>query len=112
MRQRCLNPNHPKFKDYGGRGLVICERWNNFENFLADMGEAPHGLTLERKNNERGYFKKNCHWATARQQARNTRRNRLVTLDGRTKTLTEWAEEIGVLADTLKKRLNRELRKV
>lgn len=73
MIQRCNNSNHPRYKDYGGRGITVCERWLRFENFLEDMGEAPPDHTIERKNNDRGYFKKNCKWATRAEQNKNKR---------------------------------------
>ena len=73
MLQRCNNPNSQRYKDYGGRGITVCKRWLKFENFLADMGDRPRGLTLDRKNNDKGYYKRNCHWATYEQQAANKR---------------------------------------
>jgi hypothetical protein len=73
MRARCANPSHKSFKDYGARGITVCKRWMKFKNFLADMGRRPPGLTLERKNNERGYCKSNCKWATRSEQAINRR---------------------------------------
>jgi hypothetical protein len=79
MRSRCLNPNHEHYPDYGGRGITVCDRWRGadcFANFLADMGERPEGCTLDRIENDLGYFKANCHWATATQQANNQRRRR------------------------------------
>lgn len=74
MMQRCGNPNHPAFKNYGGRGITVCERWLKFENFFHDMGEPPPGLTLERRNNDLGYFPENCAYATRSEQAQNRRR--------------------------------------
>jgi hypothetical protein len=73
MKQRCLNPSNPRYDDYGGRGVTVAKRWMKFENFLADMGECPAGLSLDRKKNDKGYYKRNCHWATPSQQVKNRR---------------------------------------
>ena len=73
MKTRCLNPNHPRFKNWGGRGIKVCERWMDFTNFLADMGEKPEGLTLDRINNDGNYEPGNCRWATRKQQVQNRR---------------------------------------
>jgi hypothetical protein len=71
MRQRCFNTNHPQYKDYGGRGITACLAWDSFEVFLADMGLRPDGLTLERCDNNLGYSKDNCYWATRDVQGQN-----------------------------------------
>lgn len=80
MRSRCMTKSNPAYKDYGERGITICERWDNFSNFLEDMGKRPCGLTLERKNNNKGYSKKNCHWADRFAQNRNSRNTKLTLL--------------------------------
>jgi hypothetical protein len=74
MRTRCTNPNVKSYKDYGGRGIQICERWKDFGNFLADMGERPDGRTLDRKNVNGDYEPNNCQWATRKEQAMNTQK--------------------------------------
>lgn len=96
MMRRCYNPKAQKFRHWGGRGIRVCERWHEFKNFLGDMGEAPHGLTLDRIDNNGDYEPDNCRWATYKQQLRNRRTNRLITAGGVTKTLAEWAVDLGV----------------
>ena len=73
MRERCSNPNNSHYNSYGGRGIVVCERWNNFALFLADMGERPPGKTLDRINNNGNYNPTNCRWATDTEQRANKR---------------------------------------
>jgi hypothetical protein len=77
-RKRCHSPQNKRFPSYGGRGIFVCDRWrNSFEAFFSDMGECPEGLTLERKDNDRGYEPGNCVWADRCQQSRNRRSNKL-----------------------------------
>lgn len=96
MKNRCQNPKTPDFKHYGGRGITVCGHWQKFENFLADMGEPPLGLSLDRyPDNDGNYEPGNCRWATRRQQKINTRAARMVTFRGKTQSLAIWAEEIG-----------------
>lgn len=97
MKRRCLNPEHEAFKNYGGRGITVCERWiHSFSNFLTDMGPKPSpGHTIERSDNSKGYYPRNCKWATRREQQNNRRQNRNITIGSVTKTLTEWARDSG-----------------
>jgi hypothetical protein len=92
MLERCRNPKHVGYSNYGGRGIEVCERWKSFENFLADMGERPKGKTIDRINSNGNYEPSNCQWQTNKQQHNNRNNNRNFTIKGVTKTLTEWCE--------------------
>lgn len=87
MIQRCTNPNNKFYKNYGGRGITVCERWKKFKNFEKDMGERPSGYTLERKDNDGNYEPKNCRWATRLEQASN-KRNCIYVLNDRGSRIT------------------------
>lgn len=105
--QRCTDPNHARYADYGGRGIKVCERWQVFENFLADMGERPAGTSIDRINNDGDYEPDNCRWATKTQQARNCRTNHTLTIDGQTRSVAEWVELRGLNYRTVMSRLAR-----
>lgn len=107
MRCRCRDENHPFWKYYGARGISVCERWNDYDLFIQDMGLRPVGLTLERINNDGNYEPGNCRWATQTEQARNRSGNRHITFGNKTQCLSEWAEETGINVKTLTKRLNK-----
>jgi hypothetical protein len=94
MLQRCENPNHHSYRNYGGRGITVCERWHKFENMLEDIGEPPHAkATLDRIDNNRGYEPGNTRWVTIKVQNRNRRSNFMVAYNGETKPLSEWCEQ-------------------
>lgn len=102
MRDRCSNKNNPAYGRYGGRGIVVCKRWESFSAFISDMGLKPSKLhTIERINNSIGYFPSNCKWATKKDQANNRRSNLKLTLDGVTKTAAQWGEVVGIPPATL-----------
>ena len=101
IQQRCENPNTPQYPDYGGRGIRVCGRWrepkNGFLNFLADIGPRPSSKhSIDRIDVNGHYEPGNCRWATASEQARNKRNNRVLTYGGRTQCMMDWAEELGV----------------
>lgn len=105
MRQRCLNPHHTFYAEYGGRGITVCARWvNSFENFLADMGERPMGMSLDRIDVLKGYSPENCRWLSQKGQCRNKRDNLLLTYNGKTLCASEWAEITGLPQSTICKR--------
>ena len=109
IKNRCLNPNAGNYHRYGGRGITIAKGWqDDFEAFLRDIGRCPgKGHSIDRIDNRRGYEPGNVRWATAKEQARNTRRNRIVILDGESVTLAEASERMGVPYNTLWARMNR-----
>ena len=103
MVQRCMNPSDSNYRNYGGRGVSVCERWFSVKNFVDDMGERPDGCSIDRIDNNGNYDPSNCRWATPRQQARNTRVNRKY----KGKCLVEWAEETGISHHTIRDRLDK-----
>lgn len=82
MRKRCRLNNRSDFDRYAARGITVCERWNSFEHFLTDMGEPPAGMSLDRVDNDKGYSKDNCRWATPHEQGLNKRTSAYVELNG------------------------------
>jgi hypothetical protein len=104
--QRCLNPNNGNYHRYGGRGITVCERWLQFENFRQDMGPRPSKRhSIDRTDNSGPYCPENCQWRVKRAQQRNMRTNRLLAHAGETLCIAEWAERIGVPAATISRRL-------
>lgn len=104
--RRCHMESHPQYHLYGGRGIHVCPEWRyNFEAFVTDMGIRPEGHTLERVDNDLGYCKDNCVWATRAQQAANRRANKLLTWEGQTHTVSEWERLKGFKPGTLKARV-------
>lgn len=108
MIQRCHNPDNPSYARYGGRGVVVCDRWRqSFSDFLKDMGDCPTGHSIERVDNEGPYSPDNCVWATPTTQNRNKRSNVYLTFQGITRTVAEWASVLNLPASTLYSRLAR-----
>jgi hypothetical protein len=105
MKKRCYNKNNKRYKTYGGRGIMVCERWHNFDNFLSDMGESEVGMSIERIDNDKNYEPGNCKWASRQEQMRNTTRTRNIEFNGKVQCVSAWASELGVDPDTLLARL-------
>lgn len=106
MKERCQNPKHVHYDNYGGRGITVCERWQDFAAFFEDMGNPPPKHSIERRNGDGHYCKENCHWATAKQQGRNKRSNRVLTVLGITGCMSELAEHFGISYDVVCQRIN------
>ena len=106
MLRRCLKAGSQAYANYGGRGISVCQRWkDSFEDFCVDMGEVPKGGSLDRINNAGNYEPGNCKWSTRSEQCRNRRSNNMITIDGVTRCLVEWAAISGVARDTITFRL-------
>ena len=106
-KNRCLNPNSPKYSDYGGRGITMCDEWcKSFPDFLRDMGEKPDGTSLERINNDGNYEPGNCRWATPKEQSRNKRNNVWLEYQGRVVILKDCADLMGIDPSLLRYRLS------
>lgn len=111
MVQRCTNPNRPYWKDYGGRGIKVCERWHKFENFLEDMGDKPgpkHSLDRFPDNNG-NYEPGNVRWATIQEQSENKTNTLYLTYNGKTQAASAWARELSIPKTTIYSRVRRGL---
>ena len=110
MKNRCANPNADNYSFYGGRGIKVCDEWRDdfvpFRDWAMANGYADN-LTLDRIDNDGDYSPSNCRWETHLNQCNNTRRNHLITFQGETRTIAEWARIVGMKADTLERRINR-----
>ena len=109
MRERCTNPKHPAWRDYGGRGLTVCKRWLKVENFVADMEDSypGKGYELDREDNESGYSPSNCRWVTRTENVNNRRNTAYLTCGSTTKPVGDWAREYGIPRNTLYMRVFR-----
>ena len=107
MKTRCYNENNPKYKNYGGRGIEVCDEWLDFKNFheWAISHGFEKGLSLERIDNDKGYCPENCRWATMLEQAKNKRTNIMITYNGITDTLQGWTKRLGFRKNTLRVRI-------
>jgi len=107
MKARCYNKNHTSYKNYGGRGLTVCDRWlNSFETFLDDLGyKLNNTYTLERIDNSKGYSKENCKWGTKTEQSNNRRCTKFITLNNETLSISDWARKMKVPYMTIRRRM-------
>lgn len=109
MLSRCNNPSSTSYPRYGGLGVEVCERWHSFENFYADMGDKPEGMSIERKENSKGYYKENCKWATPVEQAKNRRSTTYVRVHGRILSFADAVRRFGAVSyHVAKNRVNRD----
>lgn len=106
MRRRCLDTGFKDYPLYGGRGISIDHRWDDYSVFLSDMGEKPEGYTIDRVDVDGNYCLANCRWASRLTQGNNTRRNHRITYCGKTQTMAEWARELGMSYTLIRARLN------
>lgn len=106
MMQRCYQPTASNYRYYGGQGVTVCERWHDFAAFLGDMGECPdRSMTLDRRENAKGYEPGNCRWATQAEQNRNRSYCVELTHEGITRNVADWAAAVGMTANALSMRL-------
>lgn len=107
MKSRCLNQSNKSFHNYGGRGIKVCERWMQFDNFFADMGEPPARHEIDRIDNDGDYLPSNCKWSTKQEQCENRRSNKLFTVNKQQKTISQLSREYGINYFTLRARLTK-----
>ncbi|KKN24355.1 hypothetical protein LCGC14_0895820 [marine sediment metagenome] len=107
MMQRCYRKRHPAYHRYGGRGITVCPAWHDFVAFKIDMGIRPDGLSLDRRDNDKGYDLGNCRWVTSKEQSRNRTNNHILTCDGKSLCISEWAECTGLKKTTIRERISR-----
>lgn len=105
MKARCLNPGIKAYASYGGRGITVCDEWMEFEKFYEDMGPRPEGMSLDRIDNNKGYSKDNCRWATRTEQSRNRRDNHIYDIDGFRGTMKQVCEHLGIALGTVSSRI-------
>lgn len=109
IKDRCYNKNSPDYKDYGAKGVAVCDRWlHSFDNFHEDMGEKPTlDHSIDRIDTKGNYEPSNCKWSTDLEQANNTRNNHVMSLNGKTQTAAQWGRELGVNPSSLLDRIYR-----
>lgn len=112
MNARCNNPFNKKFPRYGGRGIKVCARWKEFKNFYADMGEPPHGLSLDRIDVNGDYSPENCRWSDQKTQQNNRENTRWFVVNGEKKKITELAKEYSISANIIRQRVDRDGRTI
>lgn len=108
MKRRCYSPNHKSYKNYGGKGIIVCDRWlESFENFLEDMGNRPEDMSIERKDRDGNYEPSNCEWADNATQLENRSATVIIKYNGKTQSLKKWSEETGLPAPTIRDRMRK-----
>jgi hypothetical protein len=108
IKERCCNVHSEDYLNYGAKGITVCEEWkNSFEKFLEDMGSRPTGCSIDRIDNSKGYYLENCRWATAKEQAINRSSTHFVTINGVTKSLSDWGKFLGMSHAAFNKRLSK-----
>lgn len=107
MLQRCQDPNKSNYRYYGGRGIKVCDRWLDFENFYEDMGDRPKDKTLDRKDNDGDYSPENCKWSTKKEQSLNTSQVHLIEFNGIADSISGWGRRLGISSSCMWHRLKR-----